>query len=50
MEMFTHNEGARNEVARTRKIHELTHGAARSGGGLASAQSAAGRAEGRASR
>jgi len=28
MEMFTHNEGARNEVARTRKLHELTHGGA----------------------
>jgi len=26
LEMFTHNEGARNEVARARKIHELTHG------------------------
>jgi hypothetical protein len=28
LEMFTHNEGARNEVARTRRIHELTHGGA----------------------
>jgi hypothetical protein len=28
MAMFTHNEGARNEVARTKRIHELTHGAA----------------------
>jgi hypothetical protein len=27
MAMFTHNEGARNEVTRTRRIHELTHGA-----------------------
>ena len=27
LELFTHNEGARNEVARTRKIAELTHGA-----------------------
>jgi len=26
LEMFTHNEGARNEVARTKRIHELTHG------------------------
>jgi hypothetical protein len=26
LEMFTHNEGARNEVVRTRKIHDLTHG------------------------
>jgi hypothetical protein len=26
LELFTHNEGARNEVARTRKIHDLTHG------------------------
>jgi hypothetical protein len=26
LELFTHNEGARNEVARTRRIHELTHG------------------------
>jgi hypothetical protein len=26
LEMFTHNEGARNEVLRTRKIHDLTHG------------------------
>jgi len=26
MELFTHNEGARNEVARARKIHDLTHG------------------------
>jgi hypothetical protein len=25
LEMFTHNEGARNEVARTRRIDELTH-------------------------
>ena len=24
--MFTHNEGARSEVARTRRIHDLTHG------------------------
>jgi len=29
MEMFTHNEGARNEVARTRRIDELTHKTAR---------------------
>ena len=28
LEMFTHNEGARNEVARTKRIHELTHGGA----------------------
>lgn len=28
MEMFTHSESARNEVARTRRIHELTHGGA----------------------
>src|SRR5665647_2669760 len=28
LEMFTHNEGARNEVTRTRRIHELTHGGA----------------------
>jgi len=28
MAMFTHNEGARNEVARTKRIHELTHGGA----------------------
>ena len=26
LEMFTHSESARNEVARTRRIHELTHG------------------------
>ena len=26
MAMFTHNESARNEVARTKRIHELTHG------------------------
>ena len=26
LELFTHNEGARNEVVRTRKIHDLTHG------------------------
>ncbi|HEY1474153.1 MAG TPA: radical SAM protein [Pseudolabrys sp.] len=26
MELFTHNAGARSEVARTRKIHDLTHG------------------------
>src|SRR6185312_11508304 len=24
--MFTHNEGARSEVARTKRIHDLTHG------------------------
>jgi hypothetical protein len=29
LEMFTHNEGARNEVARTKRIHELTHSDAR---------------------
>jgi hypothetical protein len=28
MELFTHNEGARNEVARTKRIHALTHGGA----------------------
>ncbi|HEY0223262.1 MAG TPA: B12-binding domain-containing radical SAM protein [Pseudolabrys sp.] len=28
LEMFTHNEGARNEVVRARKIHDLTHGPA----------------------
>jgi hypothetical protein len=28
--MFTHTEGARNEVVRTRKIAELTSGAGRS--------------------
>jgi hypothetical protein len=28
LEMFTHNEGARNEVARTKRIHALTHGGA----------------------
>ena len=27
--MFTHTEGARNEVVRTRKIAELTSGAGR---------------------
>jgi hypothetical protein len=27
LELFTHNEGARNEVARTRKIAALTHAA-----------------------
>ncbi|MEP7030010.1 MAG: radical SAM protein [Pseudolabrys sp.] len=26
LELFTHNEAARTEVARTRKIHDLTHG------------------------
>jgi len=26
MELFTHNESARNEVVRTRRIYELTHG------------------------
>ncbi len=26
--LFTHNEGARSEVARTKRIHELTHGGA----------------------
>jgi hypothetical protein len=26
LEMFTHNESARNEVARTKRIHALTHG------------------------
>jgi tRNA A37 methylthiotransferase MiaB len=30
LEMFTHNEGARNEVVRTRKIAELTSGAGKS--------------------
>jgi hypothetical protein len=30
LEMFTHTEGARNEVVRTRKIAELTSGAGRS--------------------
>jgi hypothetical protein len=25
LELFTHNEGARNEVIRTRKIAALTH-------------------------
>jgi hypothetical protein len=29
-EMFTHNEGARNEVVRVRKIDKLTHGAGKS--------------------
>ena len=29
-EMFTHNEGARNEVVRTRRITELTSGAGES--------------------
>ena len=28
MEMFTHNEGARSEVARAKRIHDLTHGGA----------------------
>ena len=28
LEMFTHNEGARNEVAHTRKVAALTHGTA----------------------
>ena len=26
LEMFTHNEAARDEVVRARKIHELIHG------------------------
>jgi hypothetical protein len=30
LEMFTHNEGARNEVVRTRRIAELTSGAGKS--------------------
>ncbi len=30
LELFTHNEGARNEVVRTRKIAELTSGAGKS--------------------
>ena len=30
LEMFTHTESARDEVVRTRKIHELTHGAGKS--------------------
>jgi hypothetical protein len=30
LEMFTHTESARDEVVRTRRIHELTHGAGKS--------------------
>ena len=26
LELFTHNEGAREEVARTRRVYDLTHG------------------------